>query len=265
MTSLHLRIISKVAFPFFRNIIMFLLPWMLLVGCATTPDPQLLKQANAHNKLGHSYLQNGQLNIAYVEFQKAIKLSPDNAETLNYLGYISALFKDYNQAIEYYKKAIAVNPEYSDAMSNLGVVYLDLEQWDEAIKTFSAALRNPLHKTPETAYSSTGYAYYMKGDFISAEKSLNEALIRNPILPMAMYTLGLVYIKTGMEDKAVKEFQKAVGIFPDYMDAHWELASAYMRAGDRAKALKHFRLVAEGDRDIQRARKAKEHVERLKY
>jgi len=215
-------------------------------------------------KLGSFYFSNGQINEAYAEFQKAVMLNPNNKQALNQLGYISALFQKYDDAIMYYKRAISVDPDYAEAMNNLGVVYIEIKNWDEAIAYFKNALKNPLYRSPEKAYSSMGYAYYQKGEYTLAEKYVKDALIRNPSYPIANYTLGLVYVKHGNDDAAIAEFEKAIGIMQGYMDAHWELAQAYLRTGEKNKALRHFRIVADKDSVIARSREALEYIELLK-
>ncbi len=261
--SVHPTLLSlKFTSLFFLLSIFF---FLFFSGCATTQHAENIKKAAAHNKLGFSYLNNRQINEAFIEFQKALKLDPKNKETLNYLGYINAGFNKYDKAISYYKRAIAIDPEYSDAMNNLGLVYLDIKEWDKAIKYFQAALRNALYRTPGKAYSAMGYAYYKKGDYIKAENSLKEALIRNPVFPLSMYYLGLVYIELEKYGPAIKELQKAVGIIPDYYDAHWELAKIYLRLTKKSKALKHLRIVAEENENTVRRRKALEQIRLLKY
>jgi Tfp pilus assembly protein PilF len=215
--------------------------------------------------MGSSYLNSGQLNKAFIEFQKAIKLNPKNKETLNYLGYISARFKNYDEAISFYRRAISIDSNYSEAINNLGVIYAEIENWDDAIKHFKAALTNPVYSSPALAYSNMGYAYYKKGDYQNAEKALGEALIRNPVSPRALYISGLVYMALGNEKTAIEEFKKAIGIFPDYVDVHWELAKAYLKSGKKAKALKHFKVVVEKDDNTVRSREASEYIQRLKY
>lgn len=238
---------------------------MFFFTCATVPNPEDIRKADTHNKIGRSYLNNGQLNEASIEFQKALKLNRNSKEALNYLGYIHARFKKYDNAISYYKRAIAVDPNYSDAMNNLGVVYLDLKNWDKAIKFFDAALKNPIYRTPEKAHLSKGYAYYKKGDYINSENSIREALILNPVFPLAMYTLGLVYIELDKDDDAIKEFKKAIGIMPNYSDAHFELAKIYLRSGKKSKALKHFTEVVESDGNTEKRKEALMYIELLKY
>jgi len=241
------------------------LHWLLIISCATTPDPEVLKMAEAHNKLGASYLENGRLNEAFVEFQKTISLDKNNKEAYNYLGYISMRFGKYDDAISYFKKAISIDRNYSEAINNLGVVYAQLERWDDAIEQFKKALSNPTYKTPEWAYLNMGYAYYRKGEYDKAEDAVKDALIRNPIFPRAIYTLGLIYKAKGDYDSAINQFKKAVGIMPDYIDAHWELANLYIELGKKAKAIKHLRTVIEKDVNETRIKKATDLINSLKY
>jgi type IV pilus assembly protein PilF len=235
---------------------------MAFTACATV-DTEKTKQAENHNKMGTSFMSEGKYNEAYAEFQKAIMLDPKNKESLNQLGYLSAQFKKYDDAISYYRRAIASDPDYTDAMNNLGVLYLELENWDEAIKCFNSALKNPLYRSPEKPLSSMGYAYFRKGEYSKAETYLKEALARNPIFSIAYYTLGLVYVKDGDDNSAIGQFQKAIDLMPDYMDAHWEIANAYRRLNIRGKALKHYKIVAEKDTDIKRSREALRYIELL--
>lgn len=233
-------------------------------ACATAPNTENINQSEAHSKLGYAYFNNGQINEAFTEFHKAIIKDPMNKEALNQLGFISTLYNKNDEAIVYYKRAISADPHYSEAMNNLGVLYLEVGNWDEAIKYFNDALRNQLYRSPEKAFSNLGYAYYRKGDYLLAEKYQKDSLMRNFTYPVANYRLGLIYVKQRDDNAAIEEFKKAIGIMSNYMDAHWEIAHAYLRSGQRAMALDHFRIVAEGDSDIKRSREALEYLELIK-
>jgi len=214
--------------------------------------------------MAESYLNKEQFNEAFVELQKGLKLNPDNKETLNYLGYISAKFGKHDEAISYYNRAISVDPDYSEAYNNLGVMYAEIEDWENAIKSFKSALNNPLYRTPAAAYSNMGYAYYKQGDYLRAEKNLKDALLRNPVSPRAMYVLGLVYTELENTNAAIENFSNAIGILPNYLDAHWELANAYLRAGNSSKALKHFKIITEKEKNSVRSKEASEYMELFK-
>ncbi len=251
-----------------REVISFLCILVIafhLSSCATSPSRDNINRAKSHNKLGSSYLNNAQYHEAFSEFRKSIKLNPDKKETLNYLGYLSMRFKEYDDAIVYYKKAISIDPDYSEAKNNLGVSYAEIGKWDDAIRYFDAALSNPAYETPEMAYANKGYVLYLKADYINAEKVLKEALMRNRMFPLASYVLGLVYAKLDNDSAAIEEFKKAIGLAPDYAEAHMDLAKTYLRSGSKAKALKHFEAVLEYDDNPLRIREASDNINRLKY
>lgn len=247
------NLLSKIYFCFFVILLLF-------YGCVTTDENKAFNRAEAHYKLGVSYMSKGQLNDAFIEFQKAVDIDPEHKESLNSLGYISTRFKKYNDAKSYYKKAISIDPKYSEAMNNLGITYLELEAWDEAIRYFKMALENPLYLTPEKAYSNMAFAYYKKGDYRSSEYAVKEALTRAPDFPSALYIHGLLNVVSGDDESAIKDFKRILNIIPDYMEAHWEIANAYLRIGERDKALEHFRIISEKSEDQKLVDEAKEYI-----
>jgi type IV pilus biogenesis/stability protein PilW len=236
---------------------------LLLSACATTPSAENVDKAEAQYKLGVSYLNKNKLKEAYIKFHEAIQLNPRDKYSLKELGYISTRFQEYDKAISYYKSAISIDPDYSEAMNNLGVTFLELQEWDKAAKYFKMALKNPLYITPDKAHLNLGYALFKKGDYREAEKTLKEFLIKYPESFRSAYILGRVYIKLGRIEDAIDVLNKTVGLAPDYIDAHWELANAYLRVGDNKNALKHFRIVADGN-DSKKSKKALTYIELLR-
>jgi Tfp pilus assembly protein PilF len=242
---------------------------ILLPACVTAQRQADANKAETHYKLGISYLDKDQINEAFIEFQKAIQLNPGHKESLNLLGYISARFKKYDDAVNFYKRAISISPDYSDAMNNLGVAYVELGNWDDAIKYFKMALKNPVYATPEKPYLNMGYAYYKKGDYASATNAVNEVIDRYPKgMPQfnyfPNYILGLIYVKLGKTDAAIYELKKAEEIAPENIDIHWELANIYMSIGDNKNAISHFKTVSESAADREKSRAALEYIKRLK-
>ena len=234
---------------------------LILFSCATSPKRGEY-EFDTHYKFGLAHASKGELSKAYIEFQKAIKLDPKHKESLNYLGNISARFDKYDEAESYYKRAISVDRNYSEALNNLGVLYLETEDWDEAVKYFEMALNNPVYSTPEMAYSNLGFAYFKKEDYISSQNAINSALLRKPDYSPAIYVQGLIFTKLHDDDAAIKNFLKIISIMPDHLEAHWELANAYVRTGERDKAVEHFKFVADnGNEEI--AKEAFEYIELL--
>lgn len=84
-------------------------------------------------------------DAAEAEFRKVLKLNPDNASALNYLGYMLA---DRNvrlsEALEMIQKAVEQEPQNGAFLDSLGWVYFRLGKLDEA----EEYLRKALLKTP---------------------------------------------------------------------------------------------------------------------
>jgi type IV pilus biogenesis/stability protein PilW len=237
---------------------------LVLYACASVQQSEDKRKAKLLYEIGVSYLENDQLQKAFVKFHEALQLNPKDKYTLNSLGYISARFQEYDSAISYYKRAIAIDPEYSDAMNNLGVTYIETGKLDEAVKYFNMALQNPLYPTPEKAYSNLGFALYKKGEYGAAEDTLKTAIIKYPEYFYSAYRLGLVYSELGKMDKAIGMFDRAVKKAPYYIDARWELAHAYLREGENEKALVHFQIIAESNNDNKRIKEALKYIELLR-
>jgi Tfp pilus assembly protein PilF len=233
------------------------------MACATTSKKEETITAEAHFKLGVSYLSKGELTEASIEFRKALNLNRKHKESLHALGYVNTRFGKYDEAVSYYKQAIAVDPNYSEAMNSLGVAYTEMDKTDEAVKYFNMALNNPFYTTPEKPYSNIALIYYKKGDYHAAEETVKKAAVRNPNFPVAMYIEGLLLLKEGDEEAAVKKFIKAIAIEPNYLEAHWELANAYVRSGEQDKALEHFRIIAEKAENTDMGKEALDYIRLL--
>lgn len=254
---------NKLPRPTIRFILFLLICASILVACAGGSVTRGQNEFDTHYKLGVAHYSKGDLGAAYVEFQKAIKEDSRHKESLNYLGNLSARFDKYEEAETYYRRAIAVDRHYSEALNNLGALYLDMQKWDEAITYFEKALQNPIYETPEKAYTNLGFAYLKKEDYISAQDSIKRALMRKRNFPRAIFVQGLVFVKLHEDDAAIESFLKIIDVMPRHVEAHWELAKAYVRTGEREKAIQHFQIVADtGEKEI--AQEAVEYIELLK-
>ncbi|MGB9716596.1 MAG: tetratricopeptide repeat protein [Thermodesulfovibrionales bacterium] len=205
-------------------------------SCATGTVKNVEK-ANAHYQLGVSYLNENKLQMAYVEFQKAIELDPDNKDVYQALGIIYLNFDDLQRAKDSFLKAVNLDPNFSEAYNNLGVTYGKMGKWSEAINSFKSALKNPLYRTPENAYGNLGNAYYRLGRIDDAIDNYKEALKRSPDYYRSYYGLALCYNIKGQYGDASNAFTKAVELDPLF-------------GGDMEKAFRFFdnkRLTAKGE------------------
>jgi type IV pilus assembly protein PilF len=186
-----------------------------LCGCSSS---QVSPEADAayHNKMGMAYLNEGKVQLAYVEFQKAIQKDPDNKEINYNLGLTSIQLEDYENAKKYFLRAVSLAPDYPDAHNNLGVTYMQLGQWELAIASFRKALSNPLYRTPELAFYSLGMSLYRLGMYDKAIDAFKDSIRRDRSFPLPYYGLALAYNRMERYGEAAEALERAIMIDPAY-------------------------------------------------
>lgn len=183
-----------------------------LSSCATTTHD--VEMSKAHYQVGLSYVRENKMQLAFVEFQKAVALNSDNKEALNALGVAYLEFDDLQKAEEVFLKAIRLDEDYSEAYSNLGATYGRMGRWPDAISAFRTAARNTLYRKPEIAYSGLGNAYYRLGQLDNAIDSYKEALKRIPDFYRSYYGLALCYNAQGRYGDAASAMKRAIDLDP---------------------------------------------------
>ena len=211
---------------------------MLLLSCASTDTKDKLQQASAHYQLGVSYLNDNNIEPAFVEFQKALELNPKDKDSLNALGiiYLQKL-ENYPKAIEYFKAALKIDKSFSEAANNLGNAYAKMGKYNDAIATYKRAIENPLYKNASLALYNLGMVYYRVTQYDEAINSFKEALKRFSNFSLPYYGLSLCYNAQGQYGDAASAIAHAIKY-----DALYQ--------GDREKAIeeiKNKKLLATGD------------------
>lgn len=203
--------------------ICLLLFLVFLCSCATGIDNA--HQASAHFKLGVSHYNENNVQMAFIEFQKAYEYNPNDKEVLNGIGIIYLLkFEDYGKAKDFFEKAIKIDKDFAEAHNNLGYAYEKLGKNNEAIDEYKKAISNLLYRTPEKAYYSLGRLYYRAKRYDEAIEVYNKALKRAPDYYPCYYGLALAYNAKGNYGEASSAITKAIDVDPVYK-------------GDRNKAM----------------------------
>jgi len=115
---------------------------------------------------------------AEADLQFALKLSPDQPQVLNYLGY-SWVDQGRNlpQAVAMLEKARALSPYDGYIVDSVGWAYFRLHRYDDASKTLQAAVL--LVPGDPTINEHLGDAYWMAGHRLDALFQWNHALAFN--------------------------------------------------------------------------------------
>ncbi|MCC2641715.1 MAG: putative Type pilus biosis/stability protein PilW [Nitrospira sp.] len=190
-----------------NRFLILLLSLFILSGCANEDN---LRKSKGFYQEGIARLNSDQQQ-AYVSFQKAVKLNPDNKEAQYGLGHIYASQGRFKLAEEAFRESIHIDGDYSEAHTYLGQVLANQNRWKDAIAAYRQALSNPLYPTPDLARFHLGKALMHEGDLQGAMEVLEDATtVTPPNVPPAMLhlELGRVYHKLGFDARAREALAK---------------------------------------------------------
>ena len=90
-------------------------------------------------KVAKKYEQKGKVDKANKKYKKALKLlvksnkkKPNNADTLNYLGFTTRKLGDYKKGEKYYLEGLAIEPNHTGINEYLGELYVATNRIDLA-------------------------------------------------------------------------------------------------------------------------------------
>jgi tetratricopeptide (TPR) repeat protein len=111
---------------------------------------------------------------------------------------------------------------------------------------------------------NAGLEMQRKGDYDSAVRYYQEALLKDPKYATVHNDLGILYEQKGLEEKAKMEYLTTLKIDPQYIKAHSNLALLYEKSGDYKKAYYHWKQrVNLGREDDPWTLKAKQKMQAL--
>ena len=212
---------------------------------------------------GFAYIELEKPEKAIKDFSKVINLKPDEAKSYYYRGFAYAELENFDEAIVDYKKAIEINPELdpshlAGAHSNRGVTYMP--GIDPKMRIEDHDLATEIDLELDEPYNNRGLAYLRSvklekvfEDPVNPEldeayrialdkaiKDFNSAIKIKPEFVLAYYNRGIAYLYKREFEKAIKDFSKAINLKPDEAKSYYYRARAYMHTDKFKKAIKDY-------------------------
>jgi Tfp pilus assembly protein PilF len=129
--------------------------------------------------LASSYERGGQFDKAIELFRRILKILPQSAMTLNYLGY---MFADKNinlqESLEMIEKAVKLEPENGAYLDSYGWILYRLGKYKEAEEQLKKAL--DIIKDDSLIHEHLGDAYKAQGKLQEADQQWRKALELDP-------------------------------------------------------------------------------------
>ncbi|NJN95414.1 MAG: tetratricopeptide repeat protein [Anaerolineales bacterium] len=203
-------------------------------------------KASEHWDRGAEYANQGRWKDAIREYQKALRINPNNIVVHYNLGNVFQQQGRMEEAIREYEAAL--HPNFSNPYLNLGVIYGMQGRLEEAVNELKTALQ--INPNLEEAHLNLGIVYKQQGHWKEAINEYQAELHINPadaarIAPgyaEAHVGLGTTYAQQGRISDAIHEYQSALHLNPNNVDAHFNLAAAFATQGRVNEAIREAEI-----------------------
>jgi predicted Zn-dependent protease len=119
---------------------------------------------------------------------------------------------------------------------------------------------DPMHTA---ALINLGTLHYHQKLYERAEELYRQATEADATYVLAFFDLGNVLDELQRPDESITAYRRAIALAPGYADAHYNLALAYERKGERRRALVHWQLYVRLDKTGPWAEHAKGQIRKL--
>lgn len=196
------------------------------------------RKARPYINRGLAYQNQGNLQQAMLDYNKAIEIKPDYAEAYNDRGLIYYSRGEFDQAIADYCKAIEIQPRYAKAYYNRGAAYAAKKEYDQAIADCSKAIE--INPYDATAYYNRAATYGVKGEYDRAINDCSKAISINPLDAKAYYNRGVIYALKKEFTLAISDYSQAIKIQPGYAQAYNNRGNIYQDRGEYKQAIADY-------------------------
>ncbi len=232
-------------------------------------------RAEAHFGQGNVYFRMQRWNEAIAALEKAISLKIPNKEAYFTIGNAYEELRDFGRAAEAYEKYLNEKPETTwVGYLRLGLCRKELGQFDLAVAALEAAVKEQpqdvkanyslaeaYHRAGQlekaeatyanlaalnpqdamTYYSAVVRMYDEANRFENAIGAAKKVIELNPKSEIAVYNLGIMYLKLERYDEAIQTFGQALEIKPDYDAAYYNIGLCYSKLKKHKESIEAFK------------------------
>jgi protein O-mannosyl-transferase len=188
--------------------------------------------------LGNALARQGNFEAAGKQLQQALKINPNNAMAAYDLGNVRARQGRFDEAMDQFQRALKIDPGLAKAHYNMGGLLTQQAKLDEAIAHFRQVMR--LAPGDGRPAFHLAQIFSRQGKFDEAIRHYRLALRIDPANVKARYYLAVTLAEQGDFQGAGKEFQESLRIEPNLAEAHAGLARALSAQGKKDEAVRHY-------------------------
>lgn len=177
-----------------------------------------------------------QYDLAILDFEQALTLSPDNVEVLILRGDAFAAKGKFAKAMADLDRAVALAPRNPAAYVHRAAAWSRQNKVDAALKDYATALS--IDPDNVEALINRGALYAASGDGRTGLADLDRAATLAPRNAMALYDRGYAHFVARDYDRAIADYGAAIELAPGFALAYANRClSRALAGGDRKTAM----------------------------
>ena len=190
------------------------------------------KNSQAHHSLGVALVGQGRVDEAIEHYQEVLKIDPKNSKAHHSLGVALVGQGRVDEAIKHLEEALKIGPQDAQVHHSLGVALVGQGRVDEAIEHLEESLR--INPQDAQAHYNLGVALVEEGRVEAAIEHFARALAIDPQQDDARRNLVFVL------DQAIEGYRRFLQSTPDNAEMHNNLGVLLLRKGEVDEAIRHF-------------------------
>jgi tetratricopeptide (TPR) repeat protein len=179
------------------------------IGRAIRQDPKAIYLSS----LATALQEQGRYEEALKVVDKALQLSPDDAELWRQMGDVLVQQRRYDQALQSYQHALKLNPDHADALYKIGALLEQFGRYDEAIAHLDRCNKALPNHAPTLQVRARTLFNLKRFEQSAAEGK--RAYEIDPGNADTCCNIGAALQLLGRHTEALKWFDKALGLRPD--------------------------------------------------
>ena len=183
---------------------------------------RLRKNRKYFGYLASTYYKHGMFG----ELSALAALDETNPEGWFFLGILHKDRDEYDSALDMFDRVLSLDPAFPGIHLQRGQLFIDMGRIEDAIPELEQGLAQSDMLANDPVFSRT---------------SIGLHIMEN--------NLGLCYLKTGRAADAIARFSAALERHPDYHQAHYNIAVAYLQTGNVGEAARHAKLAKQYGHD----------------
>lgn len=200
------------------------------------------QSAAAQTMLGGALAITGDMAGGLRAVREGIRLEPENYWPHHVLGFILVREDKAQEALSEARTGARVKPNYPETQNLLAYVLNQLGQHQEALQAAQAALQYKHEPADEgwayynvaSAQEKLGRAEEARANYTASIRAYNQP--GRTLDPDDLYIMGNAYLRLDQDPQAIKAFQQAIKVRPDFPQARYNLGLAYIATNNRRGA-----------------------------